>query len=64
MNMTFSEKLFKEGYRDPIDKTKWVTRNDFMTRVGIATTGKGFSPSSNSYVARDPSEPPVLYRFR
>jgi hypothetical protein len=64
MNMTFSEKLFKEGYREPIDKTKWVTRNDFKTRVGIATTGQSFSPSNNTYVARDQSEPPILQRFR
>ena len=64
MNMTFSEKLLKDGYREPIDKGKWVSRNDFRASIGIATTGRGFSPSNNTYVGRDPSEPPVLFRFR
>ena len=43
MKMTLSEKLLKDGYRETVDKTKWISRNDFNGRVGIATTGKGFS---------------------
>jgi hypothetical protein len=62
--MTFSEKLLKDGYRESVDKAKWVSRNDFRAGFGIATTGKGFSPGSNTYVTRDPSEPPILFRFR
>jgi hypothetical protein len=66
MMMTFSEKLLRDGYRETVDKAKWVSRNDFNGRIGIASTGKGFSPSNNSntYVMRDPSEPPMLFRFR
>jgi len=37
--MTFQERLNKEGYRSSIDKTKWVSRNDFKGHIGKATTG-------------------------
>jgi hypothetical protein len=64
MNLTFSENLMKHGYRETVDKGKWVSRNDFRAIIGVASTGKGFSPKDNTYVMRDPSEPPVLFRFR
>lgn len=65
MTLTFSEKMLRDGYRETVDKAKWVSRNNFNARIGIATTGNGFSPSNNNtYVMRDPSEPPMLFRFR
>jgi len=37
-----------------------------MANVGRATTGKGFDKSTESIisVAKDPSDPPILFRFR
>lgn len=60
------EKLLKEGYRAPVDKSKWVSRNDFKGWIGKMTTGNGFDsqPNHMTYVGRDPSEPPKLFQFR
>jgi len=38
-SLTLSEKLVKDGYRDTIDKSKWITRNGFRGHIGVATTG-------------------------
>ena len=65
-SMTFQERLYKEGYRRSIDKTKWVSRNDFKGNVGKATTGLGFDkePYNTTYVGRAPSDPPIIHKFR
>lgn len=62
--MTFNERLIKEGYRQSIDKSKWLSTNDFKARVGVASTGNGFALESPTYVVRDPSKPPSLFKFR
>lgn len=55
----------KDGYREAVDKSKWISRNNFEARFGIATTGKGFDKTYiQTYVMRDPSEPPILNKFR
>jgi hypothetical protein len=58
------ERLLKDGFRKPIDKSKWISRNNFNGIVGIATTGNGFDRSFATCVARDPSVPPNLINFR
>ena len=55
------EKLYKEGYRPPIDKNKWISKCDFKASVGVATTGKGFTRYPETYVTRDPSENPLTH---
>ena len=64
--LTFQERLNKEGYRNTIDKTKWVSSNDFKGHIGRATTGYGFDkdPNHTTYVSRAPSDPPMIYKFR
>jgi hypothetical protein len=64
--MTFQERLNKEGYRSSIDKTKWISRNDFKGHIGKATTGSGFDsePYNTTYVSRAPSDPPIIHKFR
>lgn len=56
--------MVKEGYRASIDKSKWVQQSDFKAYIGKATTSSGFSNSIDTYVARDPSQPAQLYKFR
>jgi len=63
-SLTFLEKLNKDGYRESVDKSKWLSRNDFNARVGKATTDKGLPYNGGTYVTRDPSEPPMLIKFR
>ncbi|CDW91080.1 UNKNOWN [Stylonychia lemnae] len=58
------EKLYKEGYRPPVDKKKWISSSDFKANVGIASTGNGFTKSTETYVTRDPSENPLIHQFR
>jgi hypothetical protein len=64
-SLTFLERLNRDGYRASVDKSKWLSRNDFNGRIGRATTGNGFDKQANmTCVQRDPSEPPVLHKFR
>jgi hypothetical protein len=41
---------------------KWIVKNDFKTYFGKASTGK--VNYIQNYVTRDPSEPPLLHKFR
>eukprot|EP00347_Sterkiella_histriomuscorum_P023624 403333952 len=60
------EKLLKDGFRPPIDKAKWITKQNFNGIVGVASTGRGFGAgeAAETYVSRDPSETPLLHKFR
>ena len=60
------ERLNRDGYRQRIDKNKWITPHaNFIGIVGRATTGKGFDKKEfDTYVTRDPSDPPILFKFR
>jgi hypothetical protein len=59
-----SEKLMKEGFRAPVDRTQWVSNENFKSIFGIATTSRGFSHTPDTYVTRAPSESPLLHKFR
>jgi len=43
MDTLIGEKLQKEGFRGPVDRSKWVSKDGFRTIFGIATTSRGFS---------------------
>lgn len=63
-NLPLSEKLMKHGFRDTINKNKWVSPQDFVRCIGVGSTGQTFSKGLDTYVMRDPSEPPLTYNFR
>lgn len=46
-----------------MEKVNWVDQKGFKATFGIATTNNkdNFIPN---YVQRDPSEPPMLHKFR
>ncbi len=58
------EKLQKEGFRGPVDKDRWLSKDGFRTIFGVATTSRGFSQTPETYVSRAPSETPLLHNFR
>lgn len=64
MQSLLGERLQKDGYREPIDKNKWISKSDFNGAIGVASTNLGFSKTTDTYVSREPSETPLLHKFR
>eukprot|EP00826_Nyctotherus_ovalis_P001389 TRINITY_DN10210_c0_g1_i1.p2 TRINITY_DN10210_c0_g1~~TRINITY_DN10210_c0_g1_i1.p2 ORF type:complete len:182 (-),score=32.06 TRINITY_DN10210_c0_g1_i1:147-692(-) len=51
------EDVYNEEYKQ--SKSKWITKNGFVAIVG----SKNYRDIEN-YVTKDPSEPPLLHKFR
>ncbi len=64
VELTFSERLTKNGFRNPIDKNRWISKDTFKGYVGVASTNHPFDKDTGTYVARDPSKSPLLHNFR
>jgi hypothetical protein len=58
-----NERILKHGYRAPSDKSKWVDQSGFKNFVAGPSTGV-FGNANDTYVARSPSQAPLLHKFR
>ena len=63
MDIFMNEKILKHGYRAPSDKRKWVDSSGFKNYVAGPSTGI-FGSNDETYVARSPSQVPLLHKFR